>query len=148
PVAWTGRAETVNWAIIAANVWAQTGFATVVFSAALKNLPAEVLDAARVDGASEGAIFWRIILPMLRLPMATVAVTLVIWGLKVFDIIYVMTQGGPRGASRVMAYTMYVETFEGGRAGYGSAVATLLLLLTLPIMVLNIRRFRAEEGLR
>lgn len=146
PVAWTGRSDTVNWAIILTNVWAQTGFATVVLSAALKGIPTEILDAARIDGAGERTVFWRIILPMLRLPVSIVAVTLVIWVLKLFDIIYMMTLGGPRGASRVMAYTMYVETFQGGRAGYGSAVATILLVLTLPIMIVNVRRFRLEGG--
>lgn len=148
PVAWTGRSDTVNWAIILTNVWAQTGFATVVFSAALKNLPPELLEAARLDGAPERTIFWRIILPMLRLPVSVVTLTMVIWVLKIFDIIYIMTQGGPRGSSRVMAYTMYVETFQGGRAGYGSAVATLLLVLMVPIMIANVRRFRAEEAAR
>jgi alpha-glucoside transport system permease protein len=144
PVAFTGRSDTVNWAIILANVWAQTGFSTVVFSAALKGMPREILDAARVDGASEAGVFFRVTVPMLRMTLSVVTVTLVIWVLKIFDIIYMMTQGGPRGASRVMAYTMYVETFQGGRAGYGSAVATILLVLTIPIMVSNVRRFRAE----
>jgi alpha-glucoside transport system permease protein len=146
PVAFTGTSETVNWAIIFANVWAQTGFSTVVFSAAMKGMPREILDAARVDGASEAGVFFRVTLPMLRMTVSVVTVTLVIWVLKIFDIIYMMTQGGPRGASRVMAYTMYVETFQGGKAGYGSAVATILLLLTIPIMVSNVRRFRAEGG--
>jgi alpha-glucoside transport system permease protein len=148
PVAFTGRSDTVNWAIIVANVWAQTGFSTVVFSAALKGMPREILDAARVDGASEAGVFFRVTLPMLRMTVSVVTVTLIIWVLKIFDIIYMMTQGGPRGQSRVMAYTMYVETFQGGRAGYGSAVATILLLLTVPIMALNVRRFRAERGAR
>jgi alpha-glucoside transport system permease protein len=148
PVAFTGRSDTVNWALIGANVWAQTGFAAVVFSAALNGLPSDVLDAARVDGAGEVAVFVRVTLPMLRMTIATVAVTLIIWVLKIFDIIYIMTQGGPRGASRVMAYTMYVETFQGGKAGYGAAVATLLLVLTIPVMAMNIRRFRAERASR
>lgn len=145
PVAFTGRSDTVSWAVIVANVWAQAGFATVVLSAAMKGLPREILDAARVDGAGEATLFRRMTLPMLRPAIAMVTVTLIIWALKVFDIIYVMTQGGPRGASRVMAYTMYVETFQGGRAGYGAAVATLLLLMTLPITVSTLRHQRAEE---
>lgn len=148
PVAWTGRRATVNYALIIANVWAQTGFAMVVLSAALKGIPIELNEAAKIDGANELNIFRRITLPMLSLPIAVVTVTLVINVLKVFDIIYIMTQGGPRGASRVIAYTMYVETFQGGRAGYGSAVAVIMLLLIVPIMLLNIRRFRTEEVVR
>src|SRR6185503_2887220 len=96
PVAFTGKSETVNWAIIFANVWAQTGFSTVVFSAALKGMPREVLDAARVDGASEAGVFFRVTVPMLRMTLSVVTVTLIIWVLKIFDIIYMMTQGGPR----------------------------------------------------
>jgi alpha-glucoside transport system permease protein len=145
PVAFTGRSDTVNWAVIVANVWAQAGFAAVVLSAAMKGLPREILDAARVDGAGEVTLFRRITVPLLRPAISVVTVTLIIWALKVFDIIYIMTQGGPRGASRVMAYTMYVETFQGGRAGYGAAVATLLLVMTLPIAVSSLRRQRAEE---
>ncbi len=120
----------------------------VVLSAALKGIPTELMEAAKVDGANELSIFRRITLPMLSLPIAVVTVTLVINVLKVFDIIYIMTQGGPRGASRVIAYTMFVETFQGGRAGYGSAVAVIMLLLIIPIMLLNIRRFRTEGVVR
>ena len=144
PQAWTGQAATANYAVIIANVWAQTGFAMVVLSAALKGIPADILEAARVDGAGEWAILRRITLPMLSLPISVVTVTLVIWVLKVFDIIYIMTQGNPAGATRVIAYTMYVETFQGGRAGYGSTVAVIMLLLIIPIMILNIHRFRTE----
>ena len=148
PISWTGRTDTVNYAVIIANVWAQTGFAMVVLSAALKGIPAEVLEAARVDGANEFGIFRRITLPMLSLPIAVVTVTLIVWVIKVFDIIYVMTSGGPAGASRVIAYTMYVETFQGGNAGYGSAVAVVMLVLIVPVMLLNIRRFRTERVTR
>ncbi len=127
-----------------ANVWTQTGFAMVVLSAALKGIPTEIIEAARVDGGKEFQVFRYITLPMLSLTIAVVTVTLIIWVLKVFDIIYIMTQGGPGASSRVIAYTMYVETFQGGKAGYGSAVAVILLLLVVPIMILNIRRFRSE----
>ena len=144
PVAWTGRASTVNYAVIIANVWAQTGFAMVVLSAALKGIPSEIMEAARIDGANELGLFRHITVPMLSLPIAVVTVTLIIAVLKVFDIIYIMTQGGPAGSSRVIAYTMYAETFQGGQAGYGSAVAVILLVLIIPVMLFNIRRFRTE----
>ena len=144
PIAWTGRTSTATFALIIANVWAQTGFAMVVLSAALKGIPTDIVEAARVDGANEWGIFRRITFPMLSLPISVVTVTLIIWVLKVFDIIYIMTAGGPAGSTRVIAYTMFVETFQGGRAGYGSAVAVIMLLLIIPIMLLNIRRFRTE----
>ncbi len=145
PVAFLGRPGTVNYAIILAYVWASTGFAMVVLSAALKGIPTEIIEAARADGAGEWAVFRRIMLPMLSLPIAVVTVWLFINVIKVFDIIYVMTQGGPNGASRVIAYSMFQETFANGRGGYGASVAVFMLLLMIPVMALNIRRFRSER---
>ena len=99
PIAWYGRADTVNYALIFAYVWASTGFAMVVLSAALKGINEEVIEAARTDGASEWDIFRRIQLPLLSLPIAVVTVWLLVNVIKVFDLIYVMTGGGPGGAS-------------------------------------------------
>jgi alpha-glucoside transport system permease protein len=135
----------VNYALIFAYVWASTGFAMVVLSAALKGISEEVIEAARTDGASEWDIFRRIQLPLLSLPLAVVTVWLLINVIKVFDIIYVMTGGGPGAASEVIAFTMYDETFQNGEAGYGAAVAVVMLLLIIPIIVFNIRRFRSER---
>ena len=144
PVAWLGKPNTVNYAIIIAYVWASTGFAMVVLSAALKGIPTEIIEAARVDGAGEWNIFRRIMLPMLSLPISVVTVWLFINVIKVFDIIYVMTSGGPGTSSRVIAYTMFTETFS-GNPGRGAAVAVIMLLLMIPVMVLNIKRFRSER---
>ena len=74
-----------------------------------------------------------------------VTVWLFINVIKVFDIIYVMTSGGPNGASRVIAYSMFAETFANGRAGYGASIAVFMLLLMVPVMILNVRRFRSER---
>jgi alpha-glucoside transport system permease protein len=145
PIAWVGRPTTVNYALIFAYVWASTGFAMVVLSAAIKGIPQEIIEAARTDGASEWAITRRVVLPMLSLPIAVVTIWLFINVIKVFDIIYVMTGGGPGTASRVIAFTMYEETFANGRPGYGAAVAVIMLLLMLPVMALNVRRFRSER---
>jgi alpha-glucoside transport system permease protein len=145
PVSWIGRADTVNYALIFAYVWASTGFAMVVLSAALKGISEEVIEAARTDGASEWDIFRRIQLPLLSLPIAVVTVWLLINVIKLFDIIYVLTGGGPGNASEVIAFTMYDQTFQNGEAGYGAAVAVVMLFLIIPIMVFNIRRFRSER---
>jgi alpha-glucoside transport system permease protein len=144
PVSWLGRADTVNYAIIVGYVWASTGFVMVVLSAALKGISQEVIEAARTDGATEWDIFKRVQLPLLSLPIAVVTVWMIINVIKVFDIIYVMTSGGPGGASRVIAYSYYVETFENGKGGYGAAVAVVMLVLILPVMIWQIRRFRSE----
>jgi alpha-glucoside transport system permease protein len=145
PVAWYGRADVVNYALIFAYVWASTGFATVVISAALKGISEEVIEAARTDGASEWDIFRRIQLPLLSLPVSVVTVWLLINVIKVFDIIYVMTGGGPGGASEVIAFSMVDETFTNGEGGYGAAIAVVMLALIIPIMAFNIRRFRSER---
>ena len=145
PIAWTGRDSTVNYALIFAYVWASTGFVMVVMAAAIKGISTEVLEAARVDGAGEWALFRRIMLPMLSLPLSIVTVWLFINVIKLFDIIYVMTGGGPGTSSRVIAFTMFQETFANGRPGYGAAVAVVMLLVLLPVIIFNVRRFRSER---
>jgi alpha-glucoside transport system permease protein len=145
PVFWLGNPGIVNYALIFAYIWASVGFVMVVLSAAIKGIPAEIMEAARVDGAGEWSIFRRIMFPMLSLPLSVVTIWLFINVIKVFDIIYVMTGGGPGTSSRVIAFTMYEETFANGRPGYGAAVAVIMLVLIAPVMVLNVRRFRAEK---
>lgn len=145
PISWVGRPDTVNYAIILGYVWASTGFAMVVLSAALKGISQEVIEAARTDGANEWNIFRRIQLPMISLPIAVVTVWLIINVIKVFDVIYIMTRGGPGTSSRVIAYSMFREAFEGGKGGYGSAIAVVMIVLIIPIMLLNVKRFRSER---
>lgn len=144
PIPWLGSPQLVNGALIAAGVWGSVGFATVILSAALKGIPAEIMEAARVEGANERQIFFRIIIPMVSLPMSVVAVTLVVNVIKLFDLIFVMTQGGPGKASRVIAFTMWQQAFEAGQFGFGSAVAVVMLLVLVPILIFNVRRFRAQ----
>jgi alpha-glucoside transport system permease protein len=148
PIAWLGRVDIVNYAIIVGAIWIWTGFCTVVISAALKGLPQEVLEAARVDGANSLQLFWRITIPMLWPTILVVTTTMIINALKAFDLVFIMTNGGPRNASRIIGFTMYFETFNNGRMGYGSAVAVIMLILVMPFVVLNIRNFRGEEQAR
>jgi alpha-glucoside transport system permease protein len=145
PIVFIGRADTVNYAIIFAYVWASTGFAMVVLSAALKGIPEEIIEAARTDGASEWGIFRRIQFPLLSLPMAVVTVWLTINVIKLFDVIYVLTRGGPGTSSEVIATQMYDELFQNGEGGYAAAIAVVMLLLILPLMAYNISRFRTER---
>ena len=144
PISWLGDTRFVNWALMAAWVWGSVGFATVILSAALKGIPTEIIEAARVDGATERQIFMRIIVPMVSLPMSVLAVTLIVNIIKIFDLIFVMTNGGPGTASRVIAFTMYQESFPAGLFGKGAAVAVVMLIILIPIMIYNIRRFRTE----
>ncbi|MEA2537855.1 MAG: alpha-glucoside transport system permease protein [Chloroflexota bacterium] len=145
PISWLGDPGFVNAALIAVGVWGSVGFATVILSAAIKSISSEVIEAARVDGASERTIFRRIIVPMVSLPISVLAVTLIVNVVKLFDLIYVMTNGGPGTSSRVIAFTMYQESFPGGLFGKGAAVAVVMLLILIPVMIFNVRRFRTES---
>ena len=145
PVSWLGDPGIVNFALIFVGIWGSVGFATVILSAAVKSIPAEVIESARVEGATERQIFFRMILPMVSLPMSVLAVTLVVNVIKLFDLIYVMTRGGPGTSSQVIAFTMFIQAFEAGQFGYGSAVAVTMLVLLVPILIFNVRRFRTSS---
>lgn len=145
PIPWLGRTDIVNVALIIAGIWIWTGFCMVILSAALKGLPQEVMEAAHVDGANSWQVFWRITIPMLLPTISVITTTMIINVLKAFDIVYIMTAGGPRGASRIIGFTMYWETFQNGKPGYGAAVAVIMLLLMLPFVIINIRRYRSGE---
>src|SRR2546425_10723817 len=142
PVSWLGDPGIVNFALIAVGIWGSVGFATVILSAAVKSIPAEVIESARVEGATGRPVFFLLILLMGRLPMSVLAVTLVVNVIKLFDLIYVMTRGGPGKESQVIAFTMFQQAFEAAQYGYGSAVAVVMLVLLIPIMIFNVRRFR------
>ncbi len=149
PQAWTVDPNNFllnNVLIIVAYVWMWTGFCMVILSAALKGIPTEVLEAARCDGASEVAIFFRITMPMISSTIAVVTTTMLINVLKIFDIVYVMTGG--KSGTNVVAVSFYQQFFNFGNNGVGSALAVVLLLAVIPIMIFNIRRFRVQEAQR
>jgi alpha-glucoside transport system permease protein len=146
PVAWLVNSTTNNPALIWVGVWMWTGFAVVILSAALKSIPGEVIEAARVDGANEWQILRSITIPMMGSTIAVVATTMVINALKAFDVVYVLTNGNFR--TDVIANRMYKEMFTYTNFGYASAIAVVLLIAIVPIMLVNIRRFRAQEAMR
>lgn len=142
PKAWLYDRSTNNIALIVVGIWMWTGFAMVILSAGLKGISEDLLEAARMDGANEFTIFFKIILPLLIPTITVVATTLIINVLKVFDIVYVMTNGNL--GTEVIANRMYKEMFNYRNYGRASAIATLLLLAIIPVMVMNIKRFNAE----
>jgi alpha-glucoside transport system permease protein len=146
PIPWLVETSINNLALIAVGVWMWTGFGMVILSAALKQISSELLEAARVDGATEWQVFRHITLPLLRPTIAVVATTMVITALKTFDIVYVMTNGAYD--TNVLANQMYLELFRFHQFGRGSAVAVVLLLAVIPVMAANIRRFQEQEALR
>jgi len=146
PIGWLIEREMNNFALIAVGVWIWTGFCMVILSAAYKGIPRELLEAARVDGANEWQLFWGVTLPMMKSTIAVVATTMVINVLKIFDIVYVMTNGN--FDTEVIANRMYKEMFAFREFGRASAIAVILLLAIIPVMAVNIRRFQEEEAIR
>jgi alpha-glucoside transport system permease protein len=146
PIPWLVNRTTNNPALIWVGIWMWTGFAMVILSAGLKGIPQEILEAARVDGATEPQVLRHIIIPMLGSTIAVVATTMIIFALKAFDIVYVMTNGNY--GTDVIANLMYKEMFNYSDYGLASAIAVVLLLAIVPVMLFNIRRFREQEATR
>ncbi len=145
PQAWTAMLQPWNnLFLIVVMIWMQTGFAMVIFSAAIKGIPDDLLEAARVDGANEIQIFFRIMLPYIRGTIITVTTTVVIFSLKIFDVVWVMT-GGQFG-THVIATQFYRQAFTNQNKGYAAAIAFVLLLAVVPVMVYNLKQFREEEA--
>lgn len=141
PVGWLLQRPLLNnLCLVFIGVWIWTGFSMTVFSAAYKNLPGEIMEAARIDGAGEWQLFWRITVPMLRPTIAVVTVTMMVFALKVFDIIYVTTNG--LFDTEVMANRMYKEMFLYRNKGRASAIAILLFVTSVIILGTNVRRQR------
>jgi alpha-glucoside transport system permease protein len=124
-------------------IWLQTGFAMVVLSAAIKGVSTEIIEAARLDGANERQLFLGVIVPMIRGSIVTVATTIAIVTLKIFDIIYVTTGG--RFGDDVVANRMFHEMFQFFDDGRAAALATLLFVAVLPVMYFNLRNFRRQQ---
>ena len=131
-----------NVALILVGVWMWTGFAMVVLSAGLKGISTEMQEAARVDGASEWQLFWRVLVPSLRPTIIVVTTTLVINALKIFDLVWVMTGG--RFGTDVVATLFFKQAFISRDFGVGAALAVILLLAVVPLMAVSIRRFQAQ----
>lgn len=143
PIGWLLERPWINnFCLLFIGVWIWTGFCMTVFSAAYKNLPSEIVEAARIDGAGEWPLFWRITFPMLRPTITVVTVTMMVFALKVFDIIYVTTNG--LFDTEVMANRMYKEMFQFRNRGRASAIAVLLLVISVLILGFNVRRQRDE----
>jgi alpha-glucoside transport system permease protein len=142
PVAWLQKIPWNTLFLIVIMVWLQVGFAMVVLSAAIKGVPSELGEAARIDGASERQIFFRITIPSIRSALLVVYTTIAIAVLKVFDIIFVTT-GGNFDTS-VVAVRMYQEMFRFRNFGQATTLAVILLVAVTPIMVINIRNLRKQ----
>jgi alpha-glucoside transport system permease protein len=146
PVSWLTTPQVNTVALVVVGIWMWTGFCMTILAAALKGVPTEVLEAARVDGASEWQVFWGVMVPLIMPTITVVVTTMVINVLKIFDIVYVMT-GGNFG-TEVIANRMYAEQYASFNSGRAAAIAVVLIVVIVPAMIFNIRRFREQEAMR
>jgi alpha-glucoside transport system permease protein len=144
PVTWLSNPAINNFSLMLVGVWLWAGFCMTILSAAIKGVNAEILEASRVDGANEWQVFWRILYPSILPTIIVVTTTMAIIILKIFDVVFVMTNGN--FGTEVIANRMFALIVT--NAGQSTAIAIILIILTIPIMVFNIRRFRKEEAAR
>lgn len=149
PVAWLdiSTARLNSFMLMVILIWLQVGFAMILLSSAIKGVPEDTLEAARIDGASEWQIFWQIIIPQVMGTIITVYVTQVILVLKVFDIVYVI-KGYGRDKTNVIANLFFQELFANDQAGKASAIVVVLLVAITPVLIYQVKHFRAEEANR
>jgi alpha-glucoside transport system permease protein len=147
PVSWLSQQPWNNLYLMVIMVWMQTGFAMVVLSSAIKSIPDEIIEASRIDGASEMQVFRRIIVPSILPTIAVVTTYMVINALKVFDIVYVIGSAETNG-TEVIAERMLDWFFIADNDGRGAAIAVVLFIAVIPIMMWNVKRFREQEAIR
>ena len=131
-----------NFWLMVIFIWIQTGFAMVILSAAIKAVPTELIEAAKIDGATNAQVFWRVTLPQIATTIGVIVTTLIVGVMKVYDIVKVSTNG--QFGTQVLANQMFQETFSFNDFGKGSALAMLIFFSVLPVMIINIRRMQRE----
>ncbi len=136
---WLADPSVVTYALIAVALWGQIAYAMVLFLAGLKHVPLELVEASSVDGATAWQRFRYVILPMLRPAMVITITISIIDSLRAFDIVFVMTRGGPFGSSNVLANYMYVQAFHNYRMGRGAAIAVIQFAITFVLIALYLR---------
>ena len=143
-ISWLGNVNLVNYAVITAWVWAATGLSVIIIAAALKGIPEEINEAARLDGANGRQLFWHITLPSIKMPLVFLVTTQLVQVLKVFDVVYVMTQGGPAGKSNTLALMFFQETFSSLNPQYGAAIVVFMSAIIVAVYLLA-RRLGREK---
>ena len=146
PIAWIQKDELHlnTFLLMVVVLWLQAGFAMVLLSAAIKSVPTEIIEASRVDGATEKQIFFRVLLPQIWPTVLTVLIIQVVLVLKVFDVVYVMTGGNFN--TDVLGNRIFIELFQFGDSGRSAAMVVLLMVAVIPPMIYQVRQFRAQEA--
>jgi alpha-glucoside transport system permease protein len=148
PVKWLEIQPWNNLMLMVIMVWMQTGFAMVVLSAAIKAIPDEIIEAARIDGASEMQVFRKITVPTILPTIVVVTTYMVINAMKVFDIVFVQPASAEVNGTVVVAERMIRWFFLLDHNGRGAAIAVILFVAVVPVMIWNVRRFREQETIR
>jgi len=143
---WLSDPDAVLYCIIAAAAWRHTGYVMILYLTGLKGIPGDVIEAAKVDGAMGWTLFWHILLPLLKPATIIVVVVTIIESLRAFDMVNIMTQGGPFNSSNVLANFMYMEAFKNYRMGYGAAIAVVLFIIMFGFIVVYLREVVKSEA--
>ncbi|MGO6787579.1 carbohydrate ABC transporter permease [Rhizobium ruizarguesonis] len=142
---WLGNPDLVLYSLAAVFAWQLSGLSMALFHAAIQQIPEELYEAAQLDGASRLQQFFHITLPGVRPVMAVVIALSGLQSLRSFDLVYVVTKGGPDNASALLAYLMYAQTFVNRNQGYGAAIAVVILCLGLAFAIVLVRRAMMRE---
>jgi alpha-glucoside transport system permease protein len=147
PIPWLSSPPLINnLSLILVGIWLYVGFSMTILSASIKSVPSELLEAARIDGATEWHVFWKITIPIILPTITVVITTMTIFSLKMFDLVYVMTGGNFE--TDVIANRMYQEMYVNFETGRSAAIAIVLLVLIIPVLIYNVRRFQEQEAIR
>lgn len=145
PIGFLSDPDLVTWSIIAAGLWRQVGYVMLLYLAGLKNVDTTLVEASRVDGATPFQSFRDIVLPLLKPITVIIVVISTIDALRSFDLVNVMTRGGPYNQSNVLAQMMYIEAFNNYAMGYGAAIATILGLISLVLILFYLNQTMKNE---
>ena len=143
---WLGEPGLALYAVLAAAIWATVGFTFIIFLAGLQNVSVDLLEAAQLDGANAWQRFWNVTVPQLANVLTVVTTLILIGGFNVFDIVFIMTGGGPANSTELIATYTYKEAFTQNRVGYGAALAMLMTVISLVTAIVFIRIREREEA--
>ena len=136
---WLGNSDIALWSIIAVIVWQYSGYSMVIFLAGLQGIPPEVLEAAEIDGAGPVRKLWSVQLPLLAPAVLVNVLLTIVHGLKLFDVVWVMTQGGPGTATQTLSTLIFQNAFAFNKVGYSNAIALVLTIIALPVAIVQFR---------
>ncbi|MHB8066014.1 MAG: carbohydrate ABC transporter permease, partial [Ruminiclostridium sp.] len=146
---WLAEKDTALICVVAAVCWQYIGYHMIIFLCAMEDISDSIIEAAAIDGATPFKLFWNIILPII-VPIVKIDAVLIATGsLRMFDMIFIMTEGGPNHATEVIATHMYTRSFKGMQFGYGSSMSVILMILCVAVTVLLNKAFKkAEENVQ